>query len=189
MATIGKTIILFGLKSSCKALYGQQLAKHFELPFYDTDYVIQKMTGSSPQDIYVNQGVAAFMQAEEAACKKILEVSKDKNVVISTGGDICFNPPALNELRCKGDFYLIKTNPQTSVDMIMKNVQEPQPGFFTNIPFYIVGKNPETLEEIAKILLDTFSERQRTFEAIADKVIEIKNASQSDDYNTILEAL
>ncbi|MBO4859688.1 MAG: hypothetical protein J5527_14335 [Treponema sp.] len=189
MATISKTIILFGLKSSFKSSHGQQLAKHFELPFYDTDYVIQKMAGISPQEIYVNQGVSAFMQAEEAACKKIVEVTKDKNAIISTGGDICCNPPALNALRSKGDFYLIKTNPQSSVDMIMKMVHEPQPGFFTNIPFYIVGKNPESLDEIAKILLDIFSERLRTYEAIADKIIEIKNASQADDYNTILEAL
>ena len=65
MSTLSKTITLFGLKASRKSVHGQKLAKQFEMPFYDTDYVIQKMTGSSPRDIYIDQGVAAFMQAEE----------------------------------------------------------------------------------------------------------------------------
>ena len=189
MGTLSKTIILFGLKSSNKTAHGQRLAKQFEMPFYDTDYVIQKMTGASPRDIYIDKGVAAFMQAEEAACRKIAEVSKDKNVIISTGGDICNNAPALTALRDKGDFYLLKTIPKDSVDLIMKNVQEPQPKFFTNIPFYIVGKNPESMEEIENILLDMFTDRQRTYEAIADKVIEVLGPSQEDNYNILLENL
>lgn len=189
MGTLSKTIILFGLKSSNKSIHGQKLAKKFEMPFYDTDYVIQKMTGSSPRNLFVEQGVAAYMQAEEEACKKIVEVSKDKNVIISTGGDICSNAPALTILRDKGDFYLIKTHPQISVDMIMKNVQEPKPGFFTNIPFYMVAKNPESMEEIEKTLLEMFTERQRTYEAIADKSIEVLGTSQEDDFNIILEGL
>lgn len=189
MGTLSKTIILFGLKSSRKSIHGQKLAKQFEMPFYDTDYVIQKMTGSYPRDIYIDQGVAAFMQAEEAACKKIAEVSKDKNVIISTGGDICNNAPALTALRDKGDFYLLKTHPQISVDMIMKNVQETKPKLFTNIPFYMVAKNPESMEEIEKTLLEMFTERQRTYEAIADKVIELLGTSQEDDYNILLESL
>lgn len=189
MGNLSKTIILFGLKASRKSIHGQKLAKQYEMPFYDIDYVIQKMTGFSPRDIYVGQGVAALMQAQEAACKKIVEVSKDKNVIISTSGDICDNAPALTTLRDKGDFYLIRTHPQISVDMVMKNIQEPKRGTFTNLPFYIVDKNPESMQEIEKILLNMFTEQQRTYEAIADKVIEVLGTSQEDDYNILLESL
>ena len=189
MGNLSKTIILFGLKSSRKSIHGQKLAKQYEMPFYDIDYVIQKMTGFSPRDIYINQGVAALMQAQEAACKKIVEVSKDKNVIISTSGDICDNAPALTALIDKGDFYLIKTHPQVSVDMVIKNIQEPQKGTFTNVPFYIAAKNPESMKEIEKILLGMFTDHQRTYEAIADKIIEVLGNSQEDDYNILLESL
>lgn len=188
-ATCSKSIILFGLKNSNKSVYGQLLSKHFEVPFYDTDYVIQKMTGLSPLDVYSKQGIASFMMAEEEACRKILEVTKNKNVIISTGNGICDNYPALNELRTKGDFYFLKTEAQPLAEQILKNVMEPSPGVFSNVPLYIAEKKPESLQEIEQLLVTCFSDRLHIYETIADTVIEIKKASQKEIFNSILEAL
>lgn len=189
MGTFGKTIILFGLKSSCKITNGKLLSKQLELPFYDTDYVIQKISGISPRDLSTDQGLSAYMQAEESACKKILEITKDKNAIISTGSTICDNAPALHILRTKGNFYFLKEDPAELVYEIMKNVSEPQPGLFINVPTYILKKKPENIEEIEQLLLATFTERLQIYESIADKIIEIKKAPQKEVFKTILEAL
>lgn len=184
-----ESYILVGCKSCGKSTQGSALAKHFNIDFYDVDSVIEEMQGMSVRDYYNKFGVISFLQAEEAACKKIIESCGTKQVVISTGGGICDNAPALLELKGKGRFIFLKIDTQHSVERIMSRIHQTGDGEFTNVPAYIAVKSPQSLDEIRSMLNQRFEERTHLYETIADIVVDIKNAPQEVNFNSILGAI
>ena len=66
-----KSIVLMGIKHCGKSTQGKILAKKLELPFFDTDSLIEEMNGMTCRQIYSEKGEAAFKTAEYQACKKI----------------------------------------------------------------------------------------------------------------------
>lgn len=178
-----------GLKHCGKTTQGKKIAAKLEIPFFDTDYVIEKLTGMSPRELYSSKGAAAFMQAEEEACVKIIKQIDNKPAVISTGGGICDNAPALNVLRACEDFIFLRNDINDSISRITDKIVEPVPGYFENLPAYIAAENPQSMSDIKKILEAKFKERYSYYEHIADIVIDIKNAPIDDNFKTILGAL
>lgn len=183
------TLILVGCKSCGKSTQGKALADHYKTDFYDVDNVIEEMCGISPRELYAKKGVIEFMLAEEKACEKILKDCGEKRVVISTGGGICDNAPALCHLKGKGRFVFLKIDVQNSVDRIMSRIEGTDPDSFTNVPAYIAVKKPQTLDEIRSMLTERFQNRTTMYENIADVVVDIKNAPQEENFNSILGAL
>lgn len=186
---ITDSIILVGCKSCGKSTHGRALSKKMECKFFDVDNVIEEMTGISPRELYAKKGVIAFMLAEEDACRKILKDCENEKVVISTGGGICDNAPALCELKGKGRFVFLKINTSNSVERIMSKIQQTEDGQFTNVPAYIAVKKPKTLDEIRSMLSERFAERTHLYETISDVVVDIKNAPQEVNLNAILGAI
>ena len=92
---MNKSIILLGIKHSGKSTQGLLLSKELNCPWVDIDEKITELTGKTPREIYNQQGAAGFMQAEEEACSKIIDEFKNQKIIISTGGGICDNAPAL----------------------------------------------------------------------------------------------
>lgn len=178
-----------GLKHCGKTTQGKKIAAKLEIPFFDTDYVIEKLTGMSPRELYSSKGAAAFMQAEEEACVKIIKQIDNKPAVISTGGGICDNAPALNVLRACEDFIFLRNDINDSISRITDKIVEPVPGYFENLPAYIAAENPQSMSDIKKILEAKFKERYSYYEHIADIIINIKNAPIDDNFKTILGAL
>ena len=132
------SIILIGLKHSGKSTMGKLLAQKIQAVFYDTDDVIQEMTGLSPRELYSSKGPCAFMLAEEEACKKIITTIQGKPSVIATGGGICDNAPALNELQTIGNFVFLKLNMEYSIKRIEDKIQIDPAGKMTNLPLGLV---------------------------------------------------
>lgn len=184
-----KSYILVGIKGSGKSTHSKKLAEHFKYTYYDTDAVIEHVTKTSVRDVYLQKGVSWFMQMEEQVCKKIIQATENKEVIISTGGGICDNMPALLELKGKGEIVFLKQDINVCVEKILSKVTRNPDGSFENIPAYIKVYNPSSLEEIATLLTDCFTERLRIYEEISDIVVNIKEASIDDNFNTILEAL
>lgn len=184
-----RSIVIMGLKHCGKTTQGKKIAAKLELPFFDTDYVIEKLTGMSARELYSTKGVAAFMQAEEEACSKIIKQVDNKPAVISTGGGICDNAPALNILRSCEDFIFLRNDINDSISRITDKIIEPVPGYFENLPAYIAVEKPQSMSDIKKILETKFKERFAKYEHIADIIIDIKNAPIDDNFKTILGAL
>lgn len=184
-----ESLILVGCKSCGKSTQGKALADHYGTDFYDIDAVIEEMQGMSVRDFYNKKGVIEFMMAEEAACKKVVESCGTKKVIISTGGGICDNAPALLELKSKGRFLFLKIDINHSVERIMARIQEIEPGKFSNVPAYIAVKKPESIDQIRQYLLERFTERTNLYQAIADITVDIKNAPQEENFKSILGAI
>lgn len=189
METNNTTYILMGCKSCGKSTQGNNLSKEFKVPFFDTDTLIEKMVDMPVREYYTKKGGAAFMQAEEEVCKKLASEYAGQKIVISTGGGICENAPALNELKALGQFVFLKLSIEVSVSRIMKRITENADGEFQNVPSYIMVKNPKSLEEIRQLLTERFEERTKKYASIADITVEIKEASRDENFKSIIEAL
>lgn len=76
-------ITCIGLPGSGKSSVGRQLARRLNLPFFDTDHVIEERAGASIRDLFEQGGEAAFRDMEESV---IDELTLGGACVLSTGG-------------------------------------------------------------------------------------------------------
>ena len=183
------SIVLMGCKHCGKTTQGRLLAQKFGVDFFDTDDEIAHLRGMSARVLYKTKGVAEFTLAEEEACHEIIKNNSGRKIVISTGGGICDNPPALQQLREAGTFVFLRLDINHSIDRIMAKIEEVAPGVFSGVPAYVINENPATLEDIRAILLKKYIERFKQYESLADVVVDIKNAPIEENFKLLLGAL
>lgn len=78
-------ILLVGPMGVGKSTVGRQLARELQLPFYDSDRVIEDRTGADIPWIFDVEGEAGFRRRETEALRDILG---EEQSVIATGGGI-----------------------------------------------------------------------------------------------------
>lgn len=183
------SIVLMGCKHCGKTTQGRLLAQKFGVDFFDTDDEISRLRGMSARVLYKTKGVAEFTLAEEEACHEIIKNNSGRKIVISTGGGICDNPPALQQLREAGTFVFLRLDINHSIDRIMAKIEEVAPGVFSGVPAYVLNEKPATLDDIRAILLKKYTERFKQYESLADIVVDIKNAPIEENFKTLLGAL
>jgi shikimate kinase len=82
-------IFLIGLPGSGKTTLGKQLAKQIHYVFSDLDEAIVKTQQATIEEIFLNEGEAAF-RTYESQC--LQTYSKSDNIIVSTGGGApCFH--------------------------------------------------------------------------------------------------
>ena len=186
---MNKSIILLGIKHSGKSTQGLLLSKELNCPWIDLDDKITELTGKTPREIYTQQGAAGFMQAEENACLKVVEEFKNQKIVISTGGGICDNAPALEILSQFGTFIFLKTTEEVSISRIINKAEQLSNGTWKNLPAYISNKNPKTENEIRAIFHDFYLKRNEIYSKIADKIIDLQSDSKENNLKLILNSI
>ncbi len=134
-------IILIGFMGCGKSTFGKKLAKQLNYEFMDADDAIEAKYRLKIKDIFSQFGEAHFRKLEE---KFILELDKEQNIVLATGGGMpCFgkNMKLLNQLGIT--FYLQRPIPELVNRLI--NAKRPRP--------LIQGKNQSELTEFIEELL------------------------------------
>jgi shikimate kinase len=74
---------LIGMPGSGKSTVGRQLSRRLQLPFFDSDHVIEARLGCAIKDYFAREGEAAFRDVEEQV---IAELSSGDACVLATGG-------------------------------------------------------------------------------------------------------
>lgn len=182
-------IIIMGIKHSGKSTQGKLLSEHLNCPFIDVDDEITKCFKKTPREIYLEKGITGFMFAEEAACRHIAEEWNNKLAVISTGGGICDNAPALTFLRSLGEFVYIDVSEQTACNRILKKATLNPDGSWTGLPAYILNKNPANEDEVRKIFHTFYTERTELYKSFADIKVQTNNETKEENTKKILNAL
>jgi shikimate kinase len=77
-----KAIFLTGFMGAGKTSVGKQLAKRLNIPVVDTDQLIEQKIGKSINEIFAEEGEAAFRKYE----REILKTLPLENVIVTTGG-------------------------------------------------------------------------------------------------------
>jgi shikimate kinase len=163
-------IILIGPMGSGKTTVGQLIAESLQIPFRDTDHVIEEKSGKSISDIFLDEGEESFRALE----KKVLrdELLSD-NTVLALGGGAPISIDAQSALRAIA-------SPVVYLDVSLSTVA-PRIGFNRDRPLLL--HNPrgqwQTLMEA----------RRPIYESIADIVIDVNDKTETDVVDEILEAL
>lgn len=93
---MNKTIYLIGFMGAGKSSIGKKLSNKLQVPFFDTDELLEKKFGMSIAHYFAINGEDSFRIAE----KELIEQSDFENAVVATGGGLpCFkqNMETLNE--------------------------------------------------------------------------------------------
>jgi shikimate kinase len=84
-----RNVVLIGFSYTGKSTIGRLLARRIRWRPVDTDSVIRKRTGKSPQEIFATEGEAAFRAIERDVVRDICQESRQ---VIATGGGAPVDP-------------------------------------------------------------------------------------------------
>lgn len=89
-------IILVGMPYSGKSTLAKRLARHFQIPFIDTDQWIEQQVGCQVSDIFADLGEALFREYEFQALEMI---DKRGDCVVATGGGMLTTAKNRQKLR------------------------------------------------------------------------------------------
>ncbi|MBN1161955.1 MAG: shikimate kinase [Dehalococcoidales bacterium] len=90
------SIALIGFMGTGKTAVGKLLSQKLGKEFIELDYLIEKKTGRSIQEIFRRDGEVRFRELEIEA---VAEVSPRKNIVIACGGGVVLNTINVERLR------------------------------------------------------------------------------------------
>jgi len=163
-------VILIGPMGSGKTTVGKLVAEKLQIPFRDTDQVIEETTGKSVSDIFLEDGEDEFRAIE----KKVLrdELLAD-GAVLALGGGAPISIDAQSALRAIA-------SPVIYLDISLAAVA-PRIGFNRDRPLLL--HNPrgqwQTLMEA----------RRPIYESIADLVIDVNDKTEAEIVSLVLEVL
>ena len=83
---MGPKLILIGPPGAGKSSIGRQLSKVLEVPFRDTDVLVEEKAGKKISDIFVADGESAFRKIEREVVLK--EISTGNGVLALGGGSV-----------------------------------------------------------------------------------------------------
>lgn len=100
---------LVGLPGSGKSTVGRHLARRMQLPFTDSDQVIEARLGYSIRQYFEQEGEERFRDLEAAV---IDELTQDpRRGVLSTGGGSVLRPENRRRLHDRGRVIYLKSSP------------------------------------------------------------------------------
>ena len=101
---------------SGKSTLGLQLAEHLQIPFFDTDAIIEDMEGMKVSDIFTKHGEARFRDLEH----ELMANWKLSHVVVATGGGLPCHNDLIDILNSKGKTIWL----QASIDALTERLSQ-----------------------------------------------------------------
>lgn len=164
-------IFLIGPMGAGKTTIGRQLARDLQMPFYDSDRVIEEHTGANIPLIFDLEGEEGFRKREQAA---IDELTAMDNIVLATGGGAVLRKVNREHLAERGTtFYLY-----TDLDSLLERTRKDK-----NRPLLHGEESPET------ILKRLIEERDPLYRQTADHIIDTGNSSIRGVIKAIINCL
>lgn len=115
-------INLIGLPGSGKSTVGRQLARRLQLPFLDSDHVIEERLGCSIRDYFEREGEASFRDVEESVIDSLTLLASG---VISTGGGSVLRPANRQHLSERGHVVYLRSSPEELFRRLRHDVNRP----------------------------------------------------------------
>jgi shikimate kinase len=115
-------IALIGLPGAGKSAVGRRLAQRLQLPFVDSDQVIEQRIGCTIRDFFEREGEARFRDIEQAV---IAEMAASAGGVVSTGGGCVLREA--NRMQLRGHFHVIylRSSPEDLFRRLRHDVKRP----------------------------------------------------------------
>lgn len=115
-------ISLIGLPGSGKSTVGRQLARRLQLPFFDSDHVIEQQLDCSIRVYFEREGEDRFRDVEEAV---IDQLTQNPKCVLSTGGGVVLRPANRQHLRDRTQVIYLNSSPDELYRRLRHDVNRP----------------------------------------------------------------
>ncbi len=115
-------ISLIGLPGSGKSSVGRQLARRLQLPFSDSDHVIEQQLGCSIREYFEREGEERFRDVEESVIEQLTQVGSG---VLSTGGGVILRQANRLRLRQHGQVVYLNSSPDELFRRLRHDVNRP----------------------------------------------------------------
>jgi shikimate kinase len=115
-------ISLVGLPGSGKSTVGRQLARRLQLPFFDSDHVIEQQLGCSIREYFEREGEDRFRDVEESV---IDQLTQNPKCVLSTGGGVVLRPPNRQHLHERSQVVYLNSSPDELFRRLRHDVNRP----------------------------------------------------------------
>jgi len=115
-------IVLVGFMGTGKTSVGKILAEKLKRPVIDVDRRIEKSRRQTIGEIFEKHGEPYFRELEKSV---ILQVSREKGTVITTGGGAVLDPQNLAALKAGGWVVALFAKPETVFQRVGRSKQRP----------------------------------------------------------------
>jgi shikimate kinase len=102
-------VSLIGLPGSGKSTVGRQLSRRLQVPFSDSDHVIEQRLGCSIREYFEREGEASFRDLEQSV---IDELTQAPTGVLSTGGGVVLRPVNRGYLHSRTQVIYLNSSPE-----------------------------------------------------------------------------
>ncbi len=102
-------ISLIGMPGCGKSTVGRQLARRLQVPFMDSDHVIEARIGCPIRQYFEREGEERFRDVESEV---IDELTQAPDGVLSTGGGSVLRPLNRRHLHARGRVVYLKSTPE-----------------------------------------------------------------------------
>lgn len=113
---------LIGLPGSGKSTVGRQLSRRLQLPFFDSDQVIERQLGCSIREYFEREGEVRFRDVEESVLD---DLTQNQQGVLSTGGALFCDPPIVNICTVAARLSISIPHPTNCSDVCAMTLTDP----------------------------------------------------------------
>lgn len=161
-------ILVIGPMGVGKTTIGKAVAKRLNLPFIDTDHVVEKSVGKTVADIFIEDGEPFFREKEESALAQALSTDG----VVALGGGACVAEESQAAIRKSGARVIFL---DISLSEVSKRI-----GFDKARPLLAI--NPRSKwQELMNV-------RRPIYESLADKIILVDGKKISQIVDEVVAA-
>ena len=116
-------ITLVGLPGCGKSTVGRQLVRRLQLPFLDSDSVIEQRIGCSIRDYFAREGEDAFRDVEQSVLADL--AAAPGAMVLATGGGIVLREANRLCLQRSGTVVYLRSTPEELARRLRHDTQRP----------------------------------------------------------------
>jgi len=113
---------LIGLPGSGKSTVGRQLARRLQLPFFDSDRMIEQQLGCSIREYFEREGEDCFREIEASI---IDQLTQNQNAVLATGGGVVLRATNRQHLRKRCQVVYLNSSPDELFRRLRHDVHRP----------------------------------------------------------------
>lgn len=110
------------MPGSGKSTVGRQLSRRLQLPFFDSDHLIEQRLGCSIREYFAREGEAAFRDLEQQV---LAELAQGADAVVATGGGAVLREANRNALRAGGKVIYLRSTPEELYRRLRHDTQRP----------------------------------------------------------------
>ena len=115
-------VALVGLPGAGKSAVGRRLGQRLQLPFIDTDHVVEQRVGCSIRDYFEREGEIAFRDLEQAV---IADLAVRPHGVLATGGGAVLREANRRQLRDHFHVIYLRSSPEDLFRRLRHDVKRP----------------------------------------------------------------